>query len=236
MIADNAVVTPAKGSRWEDFVDVYLAPVDLFVRRADETWLKPFLLLCAVGIVLYYAFLPLNAAMWEAAMIENAPDGADLDRMRQGAALMKYLGGIFVPFGYAFMIAVTAVGLKLVSSLLEPAADWRQSFLISTFAYFVMIPQQILGGLLVFMKTRSGELHMRDASFGVLRFIEKPDQIVRALLGRLDIFPIWTAILCSVGLAVVVRMPRNKAILTAAITWALVALPGLVSALLTSRK
>ncbi|HUP90520.1 MAG TPA: hypothetical protein VM100_14270, partial [Longimicrobiales bacterium] len=87
-----------------------------------------------------------------------------------------------------------------------------------------------------FMKTRSGELHMSDASFGVLRFVEKPDPIVRALLGRLDIFPIWTAILCAIGLVVVVRMPRNKAILTAAITWAAVALPGLASAALTSKK
>src|SRR5207253_8129347 len=95
---DTAVESkPAQGSRWEDFVDVYLSPGDLFARRAQETWLKPFLLLALISTVLYYAFLPLNSLIWDAMMAANAPEGADLERMRKGAAFMKYLGGIFVP-------------------------------------------------------------------------------------------------------------------------------------------
>src|SRR5688572_1173859 len=97
---DGAVVTPANTSRWEDLIDVYFSPGELFARRAHESWIKPFILLCAICIVLYYAFLPINAVLWDAMMVENAPPNADLEKMRAGAAMMKYLGGIMIPIGF----------------------------------------------------------------------------------------------------------------------------------------
>jgi hypothetical protein len=229
METDAAVAQPEKSSRWEDLIDVYFSPAELYARRAGESWVKPFLLLCAISIVLYYVFLPVNALIWEASMIANAPPEADLEKMRQGAAMMKYFGGIMVPIGYGMMIAGTALVMKLVSSVMEPGATWRQSFLIATYAAFVVIPQQILGALLIYIKSGSGTIEMKDASFGVLRFVEDPDKVLTAILGRFDIFPIWTAILCAVGLIVVVGMPRGKAFATAAITWLAIALPGLPS-------
>ncbi len=233
MINETATPAPAKTSRWEDLVDVFLAPKDLFERRAEESWGKPFLLLCLIGLVLFYVFLPVNSLIMEAAMIENAPPNADLEQIRKGAVFMKYIGGIFVPIGYAFMIAVSALGLKLFSSLFEPAARWGQAFTIATYALFVTILQSILGVVMVYFKSRSGPVHTTDASFGVLHFMDKPDKIMTSILGRLDIFPIWTAVLCAVGLMVIVRMPRGKAIAVAAITWLFVALPGLAIAVLT---
>jgi hypothetical protein len=236
MATDNVVAAAENGSRWEDLVDIFFAPVELFERRATDSWVKPFLLLTALSIVLYYVFMPINALVWEAAMLENAPANADPDKIRQSAQFMKYLGGIFVPIGYVFVIATTALGLKFVSALLEPAAKWGQAFTIATYAMFVAIPQQIIGTLLVFLKSRSGTVTMRDASFGALRFVDQPDAVLRAVLGRLDLFPIWSAALCAVGLIVIVRMPRGKAIATAAIAWLVVALPSLASAALFARK
>jgi hypothetical protein len=237
MTTDTAVEpTPAAGSRWEDLVDIFFSPSELYARRAHDSWLKPLLLLIAISIVLYYVFLPINALVWEAAMIENAPAGADVERMRQSAQFMKYLGGVFVPVGYGFIILVTALGLKFGSALLEPAAKWREAFLIATYSMFVAIPQQVLGALLVFIKSRSGAVEMRDASFGALRFVEQPDAFLSAVLGRLDLFPIWSAILCAIGLIVIVRMPRAKAFAVAAIAWLLIAIPALASAALFGQK
>lgn len=236
MTTDGAVVTPANASRWEDLIDVYFSPGELFARRAHESWIKPFILLCAICIVLYYVFLPINAVLWDAMMVENAPPNADLDQMRKGAAMMKYLGGIMIPIGFGLSIAGTALVMKLVSSVMEPGASWAQSFLIATFAAFVVIPQQILGSLLIFIKSGSGAVATKDASFGALRFVEDPDPVLKAVLGRFDIFPIWSAILCAIGLIVVVRMPRGKAFATAAIAWLAIALPGLAMAAFSGKN
>lgn len=236
MTTDTVVAAPAKGSRWEDFVDAYLAPGDLFARRADESWLKPFLWVTAISFVLYYVFLPLNSLVWEAAMLENAPANADPERLRQGAAFMKYFGGISVVVVYLIGTVITGVGLKLISSVVEPAAKWREAFMIGAYSMFVGIPQQVVGALLVFVKSRSGTVSMKDVSVGVLRFMDKPDPVMNALLGRVDLFAFWAAAITAVGLMVVVKMPRGKAILTAALTWLFIALPGVAGAVLFGKK
>jgi len=230
------VAAPEKSARWEDFVDVYLSPAELFARRRDESWTVPFLLFCAVSIVLYYAFLPIGGLVWEAAMVENAPPNADADQIRQSAQFMKYLGGVFVPIGYGFMIAVMALGLKLASAVLEPGARWRQAFTIATYAAYVGLIQQVLTTVSVYVKSRSGPVSMADTSFGLMRFMPDADPVVKAMIGRLDLFALWSLALCAIGLVVIVGMPRGKAIAAAAIAWLLVALPGVVGGLLQGAR
>lgn len=238
MTTDNAVAAPEKASRWEDFIDILFSPGELYDRRAAESWLTPFLILCAVSMALYYLLMPVTAPLLEAALRENAPPEATQAQAQQMFDVMRWAGGILVPFGYAFMIAVAAVGIKLVSALLEPGASWRQAFVIPTYASFVMVPQAIITALLVFVKNQTGaELTGADASFGVLRLTGTDvDPVVRALLSRIDLFVFWICALIAVGLMHVVRMPRNKAIITAAAVWVIGTLPALVGALMASRS
>ena len=232
----QAETVPA-ASRWEDFIDVIFSPGELFDRRANEGWVRPFVILCAVAIVLYYLLLPVTGGMWEAAVRQNAPPDANRAQLSQMATIMKWAGGVMIPFGFIFMIAVSAIAIKLVSALLEPGSSWRQAFVIATFALYVAVPQSVITAIPVFFKARSGaDLSMTDASFGLLRFTGPDvDPVVRTLLGRTDLFAIWSAVLIAIGLMRVVRMPRNKAILTAAIVWALAAVPGLAGAALFGR-
>jgi hypothetical protein len=231
MTTDTAVVASEKRSRWEDLVDVFFAPGDLFEHRMSDGWGKPFLLLAVISIVLYYVFLPINGQLFEVMMRQNAPANVTPEQMHKSAVFMSYLGGVFIAFGLAFGIALSAVILKIVSAVLEPAAGWQQAFMIATYSMFVVIPQSIISALLVFVKTRSGgTLALNDVSFGVLRFMDQPDKVLTAVLGRFDLFPIWSAALCAVGLIVVVKMPRGKAIATAIIAWLAVALPALAGA------
>ena len=226
------VAPPEKASRWEDFIDVIFSPGQLFDRRKDEGWLKPFLILAAVSIVLYYVLLPVTGPLMEIAMRENAPPEATPAQLQQGATVMKYSMGIMAPVMYLLMIAGTALALKLVSSLLEPKATWRQAFVISTYAMYITVVQTLVVAIAVFIKSSmGGELQTSDGSFGLLRFIDiGKDPVMRALLGRTDLFAIWIAVLLGVGLVHVVGMPRNKAFITAAIVWALVVLPSLAMA------
>lgn len=235
MTTDTEVPTtpPVKAARWEDFVDAIFSPRDVFARRADEGWFKPFAILCLISIILYYVFISTGEMMWQAAISENSPPTTTPEQLQQSVTFMKYLGGVFVPFMYFFLIALTAVGLKLASAILEPSARWREAFVISTYAHFVLIVQQIATNLSLFLASRGGPVEIRDASFGPLRFIEDSDRLTQAVLGRFDLFAIWIAVLCAVGLVVIVRMPKAKAAVTALAAWAIVALPPLVGAILS---
>jgi hypothetical protein len=239
MATETETVTsaPEKASRWEDFIDVIFSPGELFDRRANDGWFKPFLILCAVCIVLYYVLLPVTAGLWEAMMRENAPPNATPAQIEQSASVMKWFYGIMVPFGFLLVIATSAVGIKLVSSLLEPASTWRQAFTISTYSMFVAVPQTVLIALAVMIKNQTGgNLSMADSSFGVMRFTGSDlDPVMRTLLTRVDLFAIWSAVLVAIGLIHVVRMEKSKAIIAAAIVWALIAVPSLAGAAFSPR-
>ncbi len=230
---DTAVAPAAKSSRWEDFIDVIFSPSELFRRRATESWVRPFLIVCAVQIVLYYLLLPVTGPVIEASMIESAPPGTDLAQVQQGAAFMKWLFGALTPIWFLVLVAGTALAIKLVSALLEPGASWKQSFLIATLSLYITVLQSVVVSIAIFIKSMmGGAARGADASFGLLRFIDVPatDAVMRALLGRTDLFAIWSAVLIGIGLIVLVNMSRGKAIVTAAIVWALIALPQLAGA------
>ncbi len=232
MDTEPTVVAPEKASRWEDFIDVIFSPGELYERRADEGWFKPFLILAVINVILYYALLPITGPMIEAAIQQNSPPNATPAQIEQGAKMMKYGMGIIAPVMYLIMIAGTALAIKLVSSLLEPGATWRQSFVITTYAHFITVVQSLFVAIAAFIKSMTGgQPSAQDASFGLLRFMDVgTDPVMRALLGRTDLFAIWIAALFAVGLIHIVRMPLGKAITTAAIVWALIALPSLAGA------
>ena len=225
---------PEKASRWEDFIDVIFSPGQLYTRRAAEPWLRPFLVLAAVSVVLYYIMLPVTGPVIEASMVENAPPNATPAQMQQSANVMKYLFGIMAPVFYLVMVAGTALAIKFVAPLFDGKVSWRESFVITTFAHYITVVQSLAIGVAVFLKnTMGGQVSGTDGSFGLLRFLDVGrDPVMRALLGRTDIFAIWIAVLFAVGLIHVVGMPKGKAAITAVIVWALIALPSLAMAAL----
>jgi hypothetical protein len=232
-MSEVAAAAPAKTSRWEDLLDVFLEPHALFARRANETWWKPFGLLVAICVILYYAFISANGEIIRATMMQKGATGASAAQVEQGAAIAKWAGGIGMPFGLAFVMLFTAIGLKLGTWMFEPNASWRQAFTIAVYSMFVAIPQQILTAIAVMIRSRFGEVTMRDTSFGVMRFVD-PDSlnaVTTALLSRLDLFAIWSAVLCAIGLMVVVKMPRNRAFAAAAFAWLLISIPALLGAM-----
>jgi hypothetical protein len=232
---EPTVAPVEKASRWEDFIDVIFSPGQLYRRRADEGWFRPFLILSAINVVLYYVLLPVTGPMIEAAMLENAPPNVTAAQVQQGATMMKYGMGILAPVMYLLMIAGTALAIKLVSTLIDRGTSWRQAFVITTYAHFITVIQSLVVSIVAFIKSLTGaQPSGTDASFGLLRFVDiGRDPVMRALLARTDLFAIWIAVLFAVGLVHVAKMPLTKAIITAVIVWALIALPSLAGAALS---
>lgn len=70
-------------------------------------------------------------------------------------------------------------------------------------------------------------------SIGPGRFLD-PDTtspLVLGLVGRLDVFTLWTTVLLAIGLSVTGRIPRRQAAMAAAIVWFVGAVPALLTAL-----
>lgn len=225
-----------RASRWEDFIDVFISPAELYRRRANESWTVPIITLAIVGLVLYYALMPVMMPLWQAAATINAtPEQAAA--MQQNAGAMRtftMIGGIIAPIATAIMFLLMAgiawAGSRMVSIDLR----YKQALNVVTWAGFITIPQQIAIAVSVMLATRNAEaLHpLKHVNVGPLRFMNPeslPDVLV-PLIGRIDVFAIWQLFVVAIGVQVLTGASRGAAIFVAALTWIAYALPQVIGA------
>lgn len=228
---DQAVTTQPepqqeKASRWEDYIDVFFSPFELFRRRASDKVAPPLLTLIGLGILFYLIMIPANRIVVRGSI----PPEAQAQMTEGMVRMMSYAGVIGVPIMYAVMVVIAAALLWLGGRVADMRTEFSRTMLIATYAAFVLLLSQILASLLIMVGGEAGFDPIRSMSFGVLRFIGDADmnRSVAALLGLFDIFSIWQAALWAIGLSVVYKVGMARAAAVAAVVWVLFAIPGVI--------
>jgi len=220
----EAPAPPAPASRWEDFVDVFFSPTELFKRRANDSWTVPLIVMIVVGTVLYYAFIEVNGAL-AALSVTNNPD---IPADRQAAALQgietfKWLGGIAVVlftvvftllFGFLAWLAGKATSIDL---------PFKRALMINAYLGLLTLVQQVVMNVMLSFKLRSGEElnRLKDTSFGVLRFMEPSEMNhgLVALLSRVDVFAFWQTAWFAIAVVAACKAPKSTAWAVAGFMW-----------------
>jgi hypothetical protein len=217
---------PATTSRWEDYIDVFFSPFELFRRRAHDKVAPPLLTLIILGIACYLLMIPANRIIVRG----NIPPEQQAQMTEGMMNMMSYAGVIGVPIMYLFMTVIAAALLWIGGRALDMRTDFSRTMLIATYAAFVILLSQILASALVLVGGEASFDPIRSMSFGVLRFIgdAEMNKSVAALLGLLDIFSIWQAALWAIGLSVIYKVSIGRAAIVAAFVWVLFAIPGVI--------
>lgn len=235
----STVEVPAekKASRWEDYVDVFFAPGELYARRANDRIAPAFWTLLILALVTYYAFLPANElvirAGMEQASAQVAQQGGDPAAMQGMVNIMKYVGGVMGAVMYALSVLLAAFLLWLVARLVEVKAVFRQALVVAVYAGFIYLLFNIVTSVLA-MIIGEGLNPMRDLSFGLMRFFDATTlpRALPALLRRTELFFIWQAIVWAIGVRVVMKTTKAQAAIAAFGAWLLFALPTMLMAVL----
>jgi hypothetical protein len=216
-----------KSSRWEDLIDIFIAPADLFRRRAADRVGPPLLMLLAASFVLYLVLMPANRLIIQASQQAANPQAAAF--MEQYGMLFQLIGAITVPITMLVMVAFGALLVWLFAKLVGTQLELGRALLISTYAGFVLVLGQVADAVLVLLHADGAlEIH-RDLSLGPLRFLDVDVQSTAVpLLRRLEPFSIWQAALWGVGVRHVTGSPAGRAALIAGLAWAAYALPQLL--------
>jgi hypothetical protein len=224
------------GSRADDYVDLYISPREVFERRRDGRFGQPLIILIAASLLIYYIFLPAGEAIMQAELAEQMADNPEAaEAMERFSGTMRLVMGIFVPIGVAAMILIMGVVLKALAALLKIAITFKQALVVSTFAGFIALLGQVAASISVMFANRDGSIEIpRDMSFGVLRLLDTDalPAVAVPLLGVLDVFAIWTAVIWGIGLYVIGRSEKGEAVAAAVIALLLTAVPGVVGAMM----
>jgi hypothetical protein len=231
--------TPAPASRWEDFIDIFYAPAQVFARRATSGFGIPMLvvtvLIALIAIANSGVMQPIMDAEFArttaATMRKNPQITAEMMQKGRaiGESIAKYGAFIFIPVG----IFLTALALWICGKFVDAKESLSAAMMVVSYAFMPRVLESVLNGvqgLLLDPATLNGRFKL---SLGLGRFLD-PDTaspVLLALLGRVDVFTIWVTVLLVIGLSVTGRIPRSRAAVAGVLVWVLGALPALLGAL-----
>lgn len=232
MTAPAAVKQP---SLWEDLLEIFYAPKAVFERRRETpAFGLALLVLVILAVVLTVAFASLTEPIFSAefnrgmaASAKNNPQMTPEVIAKARAMSMKFTPAIVAFFS---LVGPLLIGLCIwvVGKFFESKAQLGQMMMVATYAMFPRLLEAIINAVQMLVLPDDAVTGRYSVSFGVGRFLN-PDtqQVLIALLGRVDVFTIWVTFIVIVGLSVMGRISMARATIAGVILWILGALPGL---------
>ena len=233
--SESPAASPSTASVWEDFIDIFYAPSQVFARRSMSGFLIPMLVVTIAAGLLYLV----NSNVWSQVMDaemtralakrSQALTAEQIETARKFGTTMGKVGVfIFTPIGIFF----TGLALWVVGKFFEAKQTLGQAVMVASYAFIPRILEGVLTsvqGLLLDPSTFTGRWRV---SLGVGRFLdpETTSPALLGLLGRIDVFTIWVTVLLAIGLAVTGKIPRGRAAIAGVIVWFLGAVPLLLQA------
>ena len=244
----DAAPTPAPSakpaSRWEDFVDLFFAPSQVFARRRDGRFWLPLLVFVVLNTGAYMAVRPLMQPVFDqmaSAQLAKArrdnPQLSDADVARvqgvQERFTTGWTGTAFAAAGQTVMVLGVAFLLWLCAKPFGSGASYGQAATVTAFAYLPRLLAPALTAALLLVAPAAPGATIESIGFSPARFLgADASPILRALLGRFDLFVLWTTVLLGVGIALMGRrstrpgaaglegtMTRERGLAAAGLVW-----------------
>jgi hypothetical protein len=220
---------------WEDFIDIFFAPRQVFARRSSGRF---GLALLTLMILTAVVALGTQMALSEAIAgdmrraVEASTGGAvpeeGLAQMRSFGTVIAIVGSLVgVPLG----VFLSGLVIWILATLLEATTTFAAAVMIATYASFPRLIQGVVGMLQGLVLNPDS---IYDVSIGLSRFVprEGTNPVLLALADRVDLFSIWIAVLVAIGVHVVAGTSKSRAYLLAAAFWLLGMLPALIPVLM----
>jgi hypothetical protein len=232
--ASSAGASPDSASVWEDFIDIFYAPSKVFARRSTSSFIIPMLVVVIAVGALFIANSGVLASIVDAGIaqaIAKRPNASaqEIEMMRTWGPRSAKIG-VFI--GTPISIFITGLALWLVGKLFEAKETLGQAVMVASYASIPRIVEGVATSVQGLLLDTSRFTSPYNVSIGLARFFdpETTSPALLALIGRVDLFKIWMAVLLAIGLSVTGKIPRARAAIAAAIIWLASALPLLLQA------
>jgi hypothetical protein len=204
-------------SFWEDAIDIFVSPVGVFRRRADDTFWKPFLFVIiafsVISIATFDSLQPIFESEFTRRMAASSqkltPEQAATG-MAMGMKFAKYL----IPFGVTIGMIVLGFVTWLAAKLFGAKTTLSQAFVVVAWSYFPRILGVIAGGVQGLLMDPSKLNSALSISLSPARFMD-PDAsnpLLYPFVGRLDITILWETVLLAIGIYVTGKISKNAAV------------------------
>jgi len=233
-MSDAPAVPPAT-SRWEDLLDVFISPVELFRRRSDGKFGFALLMLLVLSAVVFFAtksaMQPIMDAEFQRGMASRP--GMTPEQMETARKFAGSLAPVFILIGLPVGVFILGAVIWLAARLVGGRMGYAQGATIATFAFYPRIVEGIANGVQALLMDEGNLTSRLSVSLGVGRFLDprSTGAAALALLGRIDLFTLWATLLVGIGIKQIAKTTTGQAVGAAAMVWLVGCLPVLLQAM-----
>lgn len=229
----NSTTTPANGpSFWEDVIEIFVHPVDVYRRRANASFWPPMLFVAIAIGVITFATWNVVSPVFEAEftrnmakqMAQNPQAAASMEKMKD---TMMGVTRFTIPIGLLVSMLVVGLLTWLVGKLFDSKATLGQGMTIAGWAYMPRLLGTIAGSVQGLLLDPSKLNSAGAISLSPARFmdVDVANPLIYQMLGRLDLTILWETALLGVGLYAIGKVSKGSATVFAIIMWVLGSLP-----------
>jgi len=227
-VVERTVPAPPKTSFWEDAIDIFLSPVDVFRREENKSFWPPMLFVAiAIGVIVFATFNtlePIFDAEFTRATAKQLAGNPQItaDQLETG----KKFGLAAARYGITVIMFVTMFLIGAMTWLLGKVVGSAQSFhaalVVAAWSYFPRILGALLGGIQGLTMDMSKFTSQLSISLSPARFmdVDTANPMLYQLAGRFDLITIWVTILLAIGMYVTGRVSKGRAAIFGVLIWA----------------
>jgi hypothetical protein len=224
---------PVSVSLWEDYVDIFYAPSQVFARRENGNYWIPILVVTVFFGMLWLASTrvlePVFDIEWDRQMrrmMERDPQ-ATAEQLEATREIVRRFQGLLPVVIIPVTIFLVGLVLWLVGKVFEARQTLRSALVVAGLSYMPRVLERAVAmveGMIRDVSTIDGQNRL---TWGVGRFVD-PDVVdpsVLAVVMRIDLFTIWVTVLLAIGLAVTGKISRQRAAVAGVLMWLIGAIP-----------
>ncbi|HEX6966249.1 MAG TPA: Yip1 family protein, partial [Gemmatimonadaceae bacterium] len=196
MTTPATTVAPKPVSVWEDFVDIFVSPAQVFARREKAGFVLPLVVLTLVLVALSFGTKSLlqpaidaEFARQTAAAMKANPriTAAQMESFRKMGETFAVVGVlIFTPI----RVMLAGIVLWAVGKFFESKQTVGAAMVVATYAFFPLIAQQVVSALMAAVMDPASITGAASVTLSLAHFLN-PDttsKMLFALAMRVDVF------------------------------------------------
>jgi hypothetical protein len=225
--AESTTRAPAKASFWEDVIDIFFSPADVFRREQHKSVWPPMLFVAiSIGVIFFVTFNTLepifdaeftrSTAKSMASNPNITPDQLETGK-RIGINVARYGIGVIMLVTMLLIGAFTWLLGKVVGSV----ATFHDAMVVAAWSYFPRVIGVVIGGVQGLLMDPSKLNSQLSISLSPARFMdpEASNPMLYQLAGRFDLITIWVTILLAVGVYVTGKVSKGRAATFGVMIW-----------------
>ena len=207
---------PAKTSLWEDCLDVFYAPREVFARRKDGRFWFALLVYGVLVAVLTYLgrqfFDVVTELAWKQAIAQGKMSAEQMAQGKEFASKFQLVGYFFAPVAAAILGLVSGTVFWILSLFFRAGLSIGQAITIWTFGAYPSLVSTAAVVVQSFVLDVNAITHKHAFSLNPARFLPADTNPLLVKLAALaDPFAIWSGFLLGLGAHVIGKLERERA-------------------------